>query len=59
MFRQYLSATWRLGLTRGFSTVAIAGDSAGGNLALGLLVHLAVNSDAGSKALVGGVVLSP
>jgi monoterpene epsilon-lactone hydrolase len=49
-----------LGLTeRGFSKVAITGDSAGGNLALGLLVHLAANSDAGSKALVGGVVLSP
>jgi monoterpene epsilon-lactone hydrolase len=49
-----------LGLTeRGFSKVAITGDSAGGNLALGLLVHLAAKSDAGSKALVGGVVLSP
>jgi acetyl esterase/lipase len=49
-----------LGLTeRGFSKVAITGDSAGGNLALGLLVHLAANMDAGSKALVGGVVLSP
>jgi epsilon-lactone hydrolase len=49
-----------LGLTeRDFSKVAITGDSAGGNLALGLLVHLAANSDAGSKALVGGVVFSP
>jgi epsilon-lactone hydrolase len=49
-----------LGLTRrGFSKVAITGDSAGGNLALGLLVHLTANSGADSKALVGGVVLSP
>jgi acetyl esterase/lipase len=44
---------------RGFSKIAVTGDSAGGNLALGLLVHLAANMDAGSKALVGGVVLSP
>jgi acetyl esterase/lipase len=44
---------------RGFSKIAITGDSAGGNLALGLLVHLAANSVTGSEALVGGVVLSP
>jgi acetyl esterase/lipase len=49
-----------LGLTRrGFSKVAITGDSAGGNLAFGLLVHLTANGGADSKALVGGVVLSP
>lgn len=49
-----------LGLTeRGFSKIAITGDSAGGNLALELLVHLASNNDAYSKALVGGVALSP
>jgi acetyl esterase/lipase len=49
-----------LGLTeRGFSRVAITGDSAGGTLALGLLVQLATKSDASSKALVGGVVFSP
>jgi len=49
-----------LGLTeRGFSKVAITGDSSGGNLALGLLVHLAATSEAGSKTLVGGVLLSP
>jgi epsilon-lactone hydrolase len=44
---------------RGFSKIAITGDSAGGNLALWLLAHLAANSDIGSKALVGGVALSP
>jgi monoterpene epsilon-lactone hydrolase len=49
-----------LGLTqRGFSKIAITGDSAGGNLALGLLVHLAANPDTASKALVAGVALSP
>jgi acetyl esterase/lipase len=49
-----------LGLAeRGFAKVAITGDSAGGTLALGLLVYLAANSDAGSGALVGGALLSP
>ena len=49
-----------LGLTeRGFSKIAITGDSAGGTLALGLLIHLAAKSNTSSKALVGGVVLSP
>jgi acetyl esterase/lipase len=49
-----------LGLAaRGFAKVAITGDSAGGTLALGLLAYLAANSDAGSGALVGGVLLSP
>ncbi len=49
-----------LGLTeQGFSKVAITGDSSGGNLALGLLVHLAARTDADSKALVGGAVFSP
>jgi acetyl esterase/lipase len=48
------------GLTeRGFSKIAVTGDSAGGNLALGLLVHLAGSMDTDSKALVGGVVFSP
>jgi monoterpene epsilon-lactone hydrolase len=48
------------GLTeRGFSKVAITGDSAGGNLALELLVHLAANSVTGSAAVVGGVAFSP
>jgi acetyl esterase/lipase len=49
-----------IGLTeRGFSRIAITGDSAGGTLALGLLAHLAASSDGTSKALVGGVALSP
>jgi monoterpene epsilon-lactone hydrolase len=49
-----------VGLTeRGFSKIAITGDSAGGNLVVELLVHLATNNDSGSEALVGGVVLSP
>jgi len=44
---------------QGFSKIAITGDSAGGTLALGLLVHLAANSASGGEALVGGVALSP
>ena len=49
-----------LGLAeRDFTKIAITGDSAGGALALGLLVHLAANRVAGSEALVGGVLLSP
>jgi monoterpene epsilon-lactone hydrolase len=48
------------GLTeRGFSKIAITGDSAGGNLALELLVYLATNRASGSGALVAGVALSP
>ena len=48
------------GLTeRGFSKIAVTGDSAGGNLALELLVHLAASGDARSEALVGAVALSP
>jgi monoterpene epsilon-lactone hydrolase len=48
------------GLTeRGFSKIAITGDSAGGNLALELLVYLATSSGSGSGTLVGGVTLSP
>jgi len=49
-----------LGLNeQGFTRVAITGDSSGGSLALGLLVHLAANGAAGSQALVGGLLLSP
>ena len=49
-----------VGLTeRGFSKIAITGDSAGGNLAIELLVHLATKRASGSEALVGGVALSP
>jgi len=44
---------------RGFSKIAVTGDSSGGNLALGLVVELASRGDANSKALVGGVALSP
>jgi acetyl esterase/lipase len=48
------------GLTeRGFSKIAITGDSVGGNLALELLVYLATNRASGSEALVAGVALSP
>jgi len=49
-----------VGLTeRGFSKIAITGDSAGGNLAIELLVRLATKKASGSEALVGGVALSP
>ena len=49
-----------VGLTeRGFSKIAITGDSAGGNLAIELLVHLATKRASGSEALVGGGALSP
>jgi epsilon-lactone hydrolase len=44
---------------RGFSKIAITGDSAGGTLALGLLVYLASDVDARGNGLVGGVALSP
>src|ERR1700690_554205 len=44
---------------RGFSKIAVTGDSAGGNLALELLVYLATNRASGSEALVAGVALSP
>ena len=46
-------------IERGFTKIAVSGDSAGGNLALGLLIFAATNSDLGRGALVGGVVLSP
>jgi len=44
---------------QGFSKIAITGDSAGGTLAIGLLVHFAANSAFGGEALAGGVALSP
>jgi epsilon-lactone hydrolase len=48
------------GLTeRGFSKIAITGDSAGGNLVVGLLAHLATSNASGSEMFVGGVALSP
>ena len=46
-------------IERGFSKIAITGDSAGGTLALELLVNLAMSKRPGAGALVGGVVLSP
>lgn len=44
---------------KGFSKIAITGDSAGGNLAIGLLVHLAMKNASCNEALIGGVALSP
>jgi monoterpene epsilon-lactone hydrolase len=48
------------GLTeRGFSKIALTGDSAGGNLVIELLVHLAATRQSGGEAVVGGVAFSP
>ena len=44
---------------RGYSKIAVTGDSAGGNLALGLLVYLSANSPSSTAAPVGAVALSP
>lgn len=44
---------------RGYSRLAVTGDSAGGNLALGLLAFLAADTSAARNALVGAVALSP
>ncbi|MGI4828677.1 MAG: alpha/beta hydrolase fold domain-containing protein, partial [Janthinobacterium lividum] len=44
---------------RGFSKTAVTGDSAGGNLALGLLAYLAASDLPSGRALVGGVAISP
>jgi acetyl esterase/lipase len=52
-------AAYRGLVERGFTKIVITGDSAGGNLSLGLLVQLAASGEDGSKALVGGVALSP
>ncbi|MBB5055413.1 acetyl esterase/lipase [Granulicella aggregans] len=46
-------------IERGFTKIAVTGDSAGGNLALGLLVFAATSNEPGRRALVGGVALSP
>ena len=46
-------------IEHGYSKIAVTGDSAGGNLALELLVHLATDGTTGRAALVGGVALSP
>jgi epsilon-lactone hydrolase len=44
---------------RGYSRLAVTGDSAGGNLALGLLKYLSQSTEAAGSALVGGVAISP
>jgi epsilon-lactone hydrolase len=43
----------------GYSKIAVIGDSAGGNLALGLLAYLSANHSSGNVAPVGAVALSP
>jgi monoterpene epsilon-lactone hydrolase len=44
---------------RGYSKIAITGDSAGGNLAFGVVTKLAADRVPSASALVGGVALSP
>jgi acetyl esterase/lipase len=46
-------------IERGFTKIAVTGDSAGGNLALGLLVLAATGSGAAGGVVVGCVALSP
>jgi acetyl esterase/lipase len=46
-------------MERGFTKIAVTGDSAGGNLALGLLVFVKTNSASAGGAIVGSVALSP
>jgi acetyl esterase/lipase len=43
----------------GFTKIAITGDSAGGNLALGLLAFLNTSRASAKRAIVGSVALSP
>src|SRR5580658_999598 len=43
----------------GFTKIAVTGDSAGGNLALGLLAFLNTSSVSAGSAIVGSVALSP
>jgi monoterpene epsilon-lactone hydrolase len=54
-----LKATFAGLRERGFTKIAVTGDSAGGNLAIGLLVHVASASTAAREPLAGGVALSP
>ncbi len=42
-------------IERGYSKIAVTGDSAGGNLALGLLIFLSANRSGGEVAPVGAV----
>lgn len=46
-------------IEKGFSKIAVTGDSAGGNLALGLIAFLKKASTAARNALIGTVALSP
>lgn len=46
-------------IERGFTKIAVTGDSAGGNLTLGLLAFVAQSTSAAKDALVGAVALSP
>ncbi|WP_263385093.1 alpha/beta hydrolase fold domain-containing protein [Granulicella arctica] len=46
-------------IERRFTKIAVTGDSAGGNLALALLVLATTSNGPGRRALVGGVALSP
>lgn len=46
-------------IERGFYKIAVTGDSAGGNLTLGLLATIARSVSAAKDALVGAVALSP
>jgi len=46
-------------IERGYSEIAVTGDSAGGNLTLGLLAYIARSASAAKDALAGAVALSP
>jgi monoterpene epsilon-lactone hydrolase len=46
-------------IERGFSKIAVTGDSAGGGLALGLIAFVSANATSGKRALVGAVAVSP
>ncbi|MGH9445250.1 MAG: SDR family NAD(P)-dependent oxidoreductase, partial [Terriglobia bacterium] len=46
-------------IERGFSKIAVTGDSAGGTLALGLIALVSASTTSAKSALVGSVALSP
>jgi acetyl esterase/lipase len=46
-------------IERGFSKIAVTGDSAGGNLALGLIAFVSAGTASAKSVLVGSVALSP
>jgi hypothetical protein len=61
---RWLTITGVMGLSpssieRGFTKIAVTGDSAGGNLALGLLASLKTNGASARRAIVGSIALSP